>query len=202
MSMKTHSIVAIFIALVVILAINPKMVNTLYSSVLGRLFLISIVILLSMKNVTLGLLVALTIISGLNQLGSFVEGSFVEGSFVEGSFVEGFEATTVGEDNVDATGKQIVLTNAALNQGTAQGTAQNQGPTVNSAKQKISDLKAQAATNGVDKEDIKAALQAKDSSTIPTDPNMTTNDSVEAFTTNMLRPSSLTKGFYSAAPVS
>jgi hypothetical protein len=178
--MKTHSIVAIFIALVVILAINPKMVNTLYSSVLGRLFLISIVILLSMKNVTLGLLVALTIISGLNQLGSFVEGSFVEG----------FEATTVGEDNVDSTGKQIVLTNAA------------QGPTVNSAKQKISDLKAQAATNGVDKEDIKAALQAKDSSTIPTDPNMTTNDSVEAFTTNMLRPSSLTKGFYSAAPVS
>ena len=176
--MKTHSIVAIFIALVVILAINPKMVNTLYSSVLGRLFLISIVILLSMKNVTLGLLVALTIISGLNQFGSFVEGSFVEG----------FEATTVGEDNVDSTGKQIVLTNAA------------QGPTVNSAKQKISDLKAQA--NGVDKEDIKAALQAKDSSTIPTDPNMTTNDSVEAFTTNMLRPSSLTKGFYSAAPVS
>jgi hypothetical protein len=187
--MKTHSIVAIFIALVVILAINPKMVNTLYSSVLGRLFLISIVILLSMKNVTLGLLVALTIISGLNQFGSFVEGSFVEGSFVEG-----FEATTVGEDNVDATGKQIVLTNAA------QGTAQNQGTTVNSAKQKISDLKAQA--NGVDKEDIKAALQAKDSSTIPTDPNMTTNASVEAFTTNMLRPSSLTKGFYSAAPVS
>jgi hypothetical protein len=192
--MKTHSIVAIFIALVVILAINPKMVNTLYSSVLGRLFLISIVILLSMKNVTLGLLVALTIISGLNQFGSFVEGSFVEG----------FEPTTVGEDNVDATGKQIVLTNAAqgttLNQGTTgQGTAVT---TVNSAKQKISDLKAQAAANGVDKEDIKAALQAKDSSTIPTDPNMTTNETVEAFTTNMLRPSSLTKGFYSAAPVS
>ena len=189
--MKTHSIVAIFIALVVILAINPKMVNTLYSSVLGRLFLISIVILLSMKNVTLGLLVALTIISGLNQFGSFVEG---------------FEPTTVGEDNVDSTGKQIVLTNAALNQGTtlnqgvtAQGTAVT---TVNSAKQKISDLKAQAAANGVDKEDIKAALQAKDSSTIPTDPNMTTNENVEAFTTNMLRPSSLTKGFYSAAPVS
>jgi hypothetical protein len=180
MSMKTHSIVAIFIALVVILAINPKMVNTLYSSVLGRLFLISIVILLSIKNVTLGLLVALTIISGLNQFGSFVEGSFVEG----------FGATTVGEDNIDATGKQIVLTNAA------------QGTTVNSAKQKISDLKAQAASNGVDKEDIKAALQAKDSSTIPTDPNMTTNENVEAFTTNMLRPSSLTKGFYSAAPVS
>jgi len=197
MSMKTHSIVAIFIALVVILAINPKMVNTLYSSVLGRLFLISIVILLSMKNVTLGLLVALTIISGLNQFGSFVEG---------------FEATTVGEDNVDSTGKQIVLTNAAqgttLNQGatgatatgtTTQGTAVT---TVNSAKQKISDLKAQSAANGVDKEDIKAALQAKDSSTIPTDPNMTTNENVEAFTTNMLRPSSLTKGFYSAAPVS
>jgi hypothetical protein len=165
------------------------MVNTLYSSVLGRLFLISIVILLSMKNVTLGLLVALTIISGLNQFGSFVEG---------------FEPTTVGEDNVDATGKQIVLTNATLNQGTTlnQGVTGTAVTTVNSAKQKISDLKAQAAANGVDKEDIKAALQAKDSSTIPTDPNMTTNETVEAFTTNMLRPSSLTKGFYSAAPVS
>lgn len=185
--MKTHSIVAIFIALVVILAINPKMVNTLYSSVLGRLFLISIVILLSMKNVTLGLLVALTIISGLNQFGSFVEG---------------FEPTTVGEDNVDSTGKQIVLTNSAQEQGTTGTTSTGTTTTVNSAKQKISDLKAQAAANGVDKEDIKAALQAKDSSTIPTDPNMTTNETVEAFTTNMLRPSSLTKGFYSAAPVS
>ena len=59
MSVKTQSIGALFVALVIILAVNPKVVNNIYSSVLGRLFLISIVILLSMKNVTLGLLVAL-----------------------------------------------------------------------------------------------------------------------------------------------
>ena len=72
--MKTNSIIVIFLALIVILAVNPKMVNNIYNTILGRLFLISIVIFLSMKNITLGLLVALIIISGLNQFGSFVEG--------------------------------------------------------------------------------------------------------------------------------
>ena len=42
---------------------------------------------------------------------------------------------------------------------------------------------------------------AKDSKTIQQDPNMMTNENVDAFTSNMLRPSSLTEGFYSAAPV-
>ena len=55
--MKTNSIVALFVALIVILAVNPRMVNNIYSSVLGRLFLIGILIFLSMKSVTLGLLV-------------------------------------------------------------------------------------------------------------------------------------------------
>ena len=180
--MKTNSIIAIFVALIVILAINPNMVNQLYGSVLGRILLIGMVILLSMKNLTLGLLVALTIISGLNQFGSFTEG---------------FESTTVGEDNVPITGKQIVLTNSATKTGLG---SESGTQTIDSAKKKISDLKAQADANGVDKEDIKAALMSKDSSTIPPDANMTSNENVEAFTTNMLSPSSLTKGFYSAAP--
>ena len=180
--MKTNSIVAIFIALIVILALKPKMVNNIYSSILGRLFLVSVVVFLSMRSVTLGLLVALTIIAGLNQFGSFVEG---------------FETpTTVGEENVPTTGKQVVLTDSETEK-------------VNNTKQKISDLKAQAQdakqsqitsqTNGVDKEDIKAAIMAKDSRTIQLDPNMMTNETVEAFSTNIFN--SLSKeGFYSAAP--
>ena len=40
--MKTNSIIAIFVALIVILAINPNMVNQLYGSVLGRILLIAV----------------------------------------------------------------------------------------------------------------------------------------------------------------
>ena len=193
--MKTNSIVALFVALIVILAVNPGMVNNIYSSVLGRLFLISILIFLSMKSVTLGLLVALTIIAGLNQFGSFTEGMDTMNT-----------PTTVGEENVPQTGQQIVLTDSAAAK-------------VDSAKQKISDLKAQAQTGGmatsgmatsgmatsgmqtggVDKEAIKTAIMSKDSSTMPPDPNMMSNENVEAFTTSMLGTSSLTEGFYSAA---
>ena len=69
---------------------------------------------------TLGLLVALTIIAGLNQFGSFVEG------------MDNMDTpTTVGEENVATTGKQIVLTNSATQK-------------VDAAKQKVSDLKENA----------------------------------------------------------
>ena len=169
--MKTNSIMAIFVTLIVILALNPRMVSNIYDTILGRLVLIGVVVFLSMKSVTLGLLVALTIISGLNQFGSFVEG---------------FETpTTIGEDNVPTTGKQVVLTDSETEK-------------VNNAKKTISDLKAQAQSQGIDKEDIKTAIMSKDSSTIQIDPNMTTNENVEAFSTNMF--TSLKDGFYSAAP--
>ena len=179
--MKTNSIIVIFLALIVILAVNPKMVNNIYNTILGRLFLISIVIFLSMKNITLGLLVALIIISGLNQFGSFVEG-------METMPTSSSTSTTVGEENIPTTGKQIVLTDSETQK-------------LDTAKQKVSDLKAKAAASGVDREDIKNSIMAKDSKTIQSDPNMTSNENVDAFTTNMLTPSTLTEGFYSAALV-
>lgn len=181
--MKTNGIIVIFLALIVILAVNPKMVNNIYNTILGRLFLISIVIFLSMKNITLGLLVALIIISGLNQFGSFVEGMETMTTSTSTS-----TPTTVGEENIPTTGKQIVLTDAETQK-------------LVSAKQKVSDLKAKAVSSGIDKEDIKNAIMAKDSKTIQSDPNMTSNENVEAFTTNMLTPSTLTEGFHSAALV-
>ena len=74
MSIKIQSIGALFVALVIILAINPTIVHNMYGSILGRLFLILIVVFFAINNITLGLLIVLTIITALNQYGSFVEG--------------------------------------------------------------------------------------------------------------------------------
>lgn len=175
MSLKTNSIVVMFVVLIFILAVNPRIVNDIYSSILGRLFLVSIVIFFSMKSVTLGLLLILTIIAGLNQFGKFVEG-----------FSD--MPTTVGDDNVSIIGKQKVLTN-------------NESEKLNNAKQKISELKANISSSGIDKEDIKNTIMSKDSKSIQLDPNVMKNENVEAFVQNMLKQSTLTEGFYSASPV-
>ena len=74
MSIKSQSIVGLFLALVLILALNPKMINNIYDNVLGRIVLICLVIFFALNNVTLGLLVVLIIITALNQFGSFTEG--------------------------------------------------------------------------------------------------------------------------------
>lgn len=172
MSVKTQSIGALFIALVIFLSINPKMVNNMYSSILGRVFLICIVIFFSMNNTTLGLLIALAIITASNQFGSFVEG------------MENGTPTTIGEDNVTTSGGQTVLTSSASE----------------ATKKKISDLKQEISdgTIGVDKEDIKAAIMAKNSKQIPVDPNMNSSTEVTASSSAMLNPSASTLEGFSA----
>ena len=72
MSLKTQGIWGLFIALVIILAIHPRIVNNIYGSVLGRLLLVGIVVFFAMNNTVLGLLVALSIITATNQFGTFV----------------------------------------------------------------------------------------------------------------------------------
>lgn len=166
MSIKTQGIGALFIALIIILIVNPKLINNIYDSILGRVFLILVVIFFSMNNTTLGLLIALAIIAALNQFGSFVEG------------MENSIPTTIGEENVVSTGSQIVLTNSAAN----------------AAQKKISDLKQDIAngTMGVDKEDIKAAIAPKDSNQIPVSPSMNSSTEVSASSSAMLNPSTST----------
>jgi hypothetical protein len=142
-----------------------------------------------MNNLVLGLLVALAIISSINQFGSFVEGMDTMAAPV-----------TIGEDNVPITGQQIVLTKSA----TAD---------VDAAKQKISDLKARAASgnlntnsntnsntnansNGIDKEAIRNTIMAKNSKTIQLDANAMKNEDVNAYNPSMLtNTSSMTEGF-------
>lgn len=177
MSVKTQSIGALFVALVIILAVNPKVVNNMYGSLLGRLFLVCVVIFFAMNNTTLGLLVALAVITASNQFGSFVEG------------MDNQTPTTVGEENVNTTGGQTVLTNSAAE----------------AAKKKISDLKQSIAdgTVGVDKEDIKTAIMSKDSNTIiPPAKNLINNTEVNPSSSAMLNSSKSTlEGFSPYAPV-
>jgi hypothetical protein len=63
---------SLFAILVVILLVNPSFYNNMYNNVLGRMFLIIIMIFFAMNNITLGLLVTLIIIIGTNM--NFTEG--------------------------------------------------------------------------------------------------------------------------------
>lgn len=163
MSIKIKSIGALFVALVIILAVKPSFVNNIYSSILGRLLLVSIVVFFSMNNVTLGLLLSLVIIAALNQFGSFSEGMTNQSS------------VTIGDDNVKQKGQQKVLTDSLAN-----------------AAKKISDLKKEIAdgTIGIDKENIKLAIMPKDSKQIPVDSNMNSSSEVEASSSGMLNSNS------------
>jgi anti-sigma28 factor (negative regulator of flagellin synthesis) len=176
--MKTQSIIGLSVLLIIILAVNPRAVNNIYETVLGRIFMIGLVIFFSMHNTTLGLLVALAIIAALNEFGSFTEG--MENETTEAP-------TTIGEDNIDTRGFKMVLTKSA----------------VEDAKKKISDLKNDIAegTIGVDKEDIKLAIMPKNSKAIPVEQNMTSSDEVLASASGMLNSNSKLEGYSNCAPV-
>lgn len=183
MSVKTNSIVGLFFILIIILVINPNFIYNINSSILGRLFLICLLIFFAMNNITLALLTLFIIIILLNKYDSFVEG------------MENIQTPdTIGEENVPITGKQEVLTKDSVIQKTDD---------------KISDLKAKAqagqiqttqtndSNSGMDKEDIKNAIQSLSSSTIPIDKKtFISSENVQPSTSSMLtNKASLTEGF-------
>ena len=180
MSVKTKSIGALFVALVIILAVNPKVINNIYGTILGRLFLVCVVIFFAMNNTTLGLLVALAIITSSNQFGSFVEGTLTEGMDNQTPTTP----TTVGDDNVNTNVEQgqTVLTNGAVKD-------------VESSKQKLSQLKANE-TNFTNNLQLERA--SRSSNELPT---TTTNNSneVSAPSAGILNPTSKLEGFSSYA---
>ena len=178
MSIETTSMGALFATLIIILAVNPRSINNIYNSILGRVFLIGIVIFFSMNNLTLGLLVALAIITASNQFGSFTEGME--------------NGTTIGEDNTNSTGTTKVLTDGAIKQ--AAKSIELTSEQKNEVSKKISDLKAKATAAGIDVEAIKSAIMSKESKSIPVDPNVMKSDDVSPSTSGMLVSSSL-EGF-------
>lgn len=171
MSIKIKSIGALFVALLIILAVNPKLISNIYSSILGRLFFICVVIFFAMNNTTLGLLVALVIITASNQFGSFVES------------MENQEPTTIGEDNVASTGPIKVLSKDAVKQKLSDLKA-------------VADTENDANI-GVDKIDIAKNMIPKNSNQIPIDKHANnSNSEVSASSSSMLKPSSATlEGF-------
>jgi len=188
MSVKTNSVVALFFILVIILVIKPNFVYSINSSILSRLFLICILIFFAINNITLALLTLFIIIILLNKYDSFVEG------------MENIQTPdTIGEENVPITGAQQVLTKDAVKQ---------------KIEDRISDLKAKAQSSqgeqtqpaqtsdsntgtGMDKEDIKNAIQSISASSIPVDKNtFNSTDNVQPSTSSMLtNKASLTEGF-------
>lgn len=183
MSIKTKSIGALFLGLVAVLAINPRIIYNVYNTILGRIILVAIVIFLSTNNLTLGLLLALAIISVLSQFSPFVEGME--------------NGTTVGEDSTSTSGDKVVLTGDAVKK------MQNMTPEQQEQlQQKMSDLKENINAAGVDLEAIKSTIQSKQSKTIPVDSSTKSSEEVSAFTSGMLGlNSSNLEGFCNCAGV-
>lgn len=174
MSVKTKSIGALFVALVVILAVNPKVINNIYGTILGRLFLVCVVIFFAMNNTTLGLLVALAIITASNQFGSFVEGMDNQTPTTPTT------PTTIGEDNVDSTGPIKVINK-------------------DEAKQRLSEIKDNIAngTNPVDS--IGMDRKTVPSNQIPFT-TISSSENVTPSSEGMLNSTSKLEGFSSYAP--
>uniref|UniRef100_A0A6C0IUE1 Uncharacterized protein n=1 Tax=viral metagenome TaxID=1070528 RepID=A0A6C0IUE1_9ZZZZ len=170
---KNKEVIALFVSLVIVLAISPRFVYTIYQNVIGKLVLLIILSFLAMKNITLGLLFALCLIVLSTQYGNITEG-------MDNIQIPG----TIGEDNTtDTSGNKIQLA-------TKQQVKEN-------VEQKISDLKAKIQNSGLNVTAIEDSIRAKASQTIPIDKQTTiSNENVSPFTSGMLtNGTSLTEGF-------
>lgn len=102
--MKTYAIGILFALLVGLVFIKPVFVAQLYGSVLGRVVLISCILMFAMNNLTLGALALCAIVFAISHCSLQVRNSYL--------LQEGFEQqpTTIGDDNIDAgKGTQKVL---------------------------------------------------------------------------------------------
>ena len=84
---KKNGILGLFVLLVIILMIKPRVFYNLYNHILGRVLLIGVVLFFTMFNVTLGLLAALCLIIVSNMF------------FMEGLNNMNSSGMTIGDDN-------------------------------------------------------------------------------------------------------
>ena len=82
-----NGILGLFVLLVIILMIKPRVFYNLYNHILGRVLLIGVVLFFTMFNVTLGLLAALCLIIVSNMF------------FMEGLNNMNSSGITIGDDN-------------------------------------------------------------------------------------------------------
>jgi hypothetical protein len=183
MTLPIQGMWCLFTALCIILAINPRIINHVYNTILGRIFLLAIIIFLSLNNITLGLLITLCLIIILNKFGNFAEGMDVMG---QQSITT---PQTIGDDN-------------ATNPDTNSSKIQVQvNPTITPKMQTISNLKDKIAAsvvggNGVDVQSMQQTIMPVDSNKLPINNNNST-DNVQASSQGLLGTSTLTENFCS-----
>ena len=167
---KMQGSLGLFVLLVIILMVKPIFYNNMYNNVLGRLFLIAILLFFATTNVTLGLLVALIMIIGTNV-----------------SFVEGFESQPT-KSNSNATISDAL---AKLNStGTTIGTGDD-GVKSNVGQINVVTSKSKSK-DGVDRISVEQAVKSKDSNQIPV-----TKENFVSAEVNASDPSASINGFVS-----
>jgi hypothetical protein len=152
---QKHGIVGLFLLLVAILIVKPRVFYNLYNHILGRVLLIGVIIFFTTFNVTLGLFAALCLIIASNMF--FIEGL---SNLNEGDPMIK-PGTTIGDDNEVSSSSDAKLTVTTK----AKAKAKEKGD-----GSKISELQEQAEAQGVDRQTIHETIQAKSSKTIPTNP--------------------------------
>ncbi len=157
---KTFGILGLFLLLVIILIIHPRVIHSAYNNILGRIILIVIIIFLSMNNVTLGLLAALCLIIASNMF--LIQGSYNLFEGLENINTDtGTSGSTIGDDT------QTTSTLSSDQKVNVITKAQKAGAPMDGSK--ISELKAQAESQGVDRQSIEESIQSKSSESIPVD---------------------------------
>ena len=148
---QKHGISGLFLLLVVILIVKPRVFYNLYNHILGRVLLIGVVIFFTLCNVTLGLLAALCLIVASNMF-------LIEGL----DNLHSSTGTTIGDDN-------------ALTSSDAKLTVTTKAESKDKDGQKINELDAQ----GVDRQTIHETIQAKSSKTILVDAKIFNSEDVK-----------------------
>lgn len=159
---KKQGILGLFLLLVIILILKPRVLFNLHNNILGRVVLIGVVLFFTMCNVTLGLFAALCLIIASNMF------------FMEG--MDNITAYTVGEDNVDGslnTGDTVTVETKSKVAAKAKVSSKDGA--------KISELQDQAEQQGgVDRVSIHETIQAKNPKTIPVDKSVFKSEEVNA----------------------
>jgi hypothetical protein len=153
---KMHILAGLLVFLILILLINPSVFRNMYSSILGRICLVIVVIFFAMNSVTLGLLTALIIIIASNMF------------------------MREGLDNMDTTSTSPMATTMANTTMNSPMSTEDR-PIINAIQNKKDSNSAtqptpSAPTNGVDLQTIQQSLQSQSSSTLPVTPPSSTEN--------------------------
>lgn len=162
---KKCGILGLFMFLVIILMVNPRIIHNMYNNILGRVVLIVFVIFFTINNITLGLLAALCLIIALNMF-------FMEGleNMDDTEMKKLTTGVTIGDDNATnnvSSDKKIIVTTKAKRAGAPMDGS------------KISDLKAQAQEQGVDRQTVEETIRSKSSKSLPVNDASKTSDDVQ-----------------------